>query len=365
MPDPLPGAQDLFGQALSSEAIRVSAIYTSAGHNFFGHNGREPGHHAATSVAKVECVAGRGLRGDRFWDYRQEYSGQVTFFSEEVHAALQRELRVAPCSAAAYRRNLLVRGADLRALAGQEFTVQGVRFLGVAEAKPCHWMNEAVGAGAESWLKGRGGLRAKILSDGWLEVDLPLASGLLLAGGRSRRMGRDKAGLEWKGATLGAHQAATLAGSGAWPLLLSCRSEQTWSPAGFVRREDRDAAGGVLGAFVDAFAASESSVSIVLAVDLPNVPPSFLENLALIARAKNISVVPRQAERGTYEPFAAAWHRSALPQLLQALKAGHSLQACCATLETQGLLEAYPLSPAEAVDLANLNTPADLSGLAP
>ena len=45
-------------------------------------------------------------------------------------------------------------------LVGAEFEVQGVRFVGTEECKPCYWMDSALGPGAENWLKGRGGLRA-------------------------------------------------------------------------------------------------------------------------------------------------------------------------------------------------------------
>jgi MOSC domain-containing protein YiiM len=49
--------------------------------------------------------------------------------------------------------------------------VQGVRFLGTQECSPCHWMNHAFAAGAERALHGRGGLRARILTDGVLRRD--------------------------------------------------------------------------------------------------------------------------------------------------------------------------------------------------
>jgi len=67
-----------------------------------------------------------------------------------------------------FRRNIITRGKDLNELIGQEFDVQGVRFLGTGEAAPCHWMNQAFGEGAEEALKGFGGLRARVLSDGTL-----------------------------------------------------------------------------------------------------------------------------------------------------------------------------------------------------
>ncbi len=338
--------------------MKIAALHVSPGHNYFGHHGKPAGEHPTHSVASVECVTGRGLRGDRFWDYKPDHPGQITFFAEEVHQSLLTALHPAPCAPTAYRRNVLTRDVDLNTLVGREFTVQGVRFLGMAECKPCYWMDQAVGLGAEAFLKGRGGLRAKILSDGELRVDCPTAAGLLLAGGRSQRMGRDKATLDWQGRPLGEHQAATLAATGAWPLQLSCRTDQPWTPAGFARIEDQTDAG-ALGAFVTAFASSPTPVTTVLAVDLPQVTPGLLTKLAGVARDEAISVVPWHDN--TFEPFAAAWYRSALPLLQSALAAGHSLQRICAELQAAGRLQAHPLTAEESRQLANLNTPADLA----
>jgi molybdopterin-guanine dinucleotide biosynthesis protein A len=339
--------------------MKIAALHLSAGHNYFGHHGKPAGTHLMHSVASVECVTGRGLRGDRFWDYKPDNPGQITFFAEEVHHALLAALHPAPCAPTAYRRNVLTRGVDLNTLVDREFTVQGVRFLGMAECKPCYWMDQAVGPGAEDFLKGRGGLRAKILSDGELRVECAPAAGLLLAGGRSQRMGRDKAALDWQGRPLGEHQAASLAASGVWPLQLSCRAEQTWTPAGFTRVEDRTDAG-ALGAFVAALASSPAPVTTVLAVDLPLVTSGLLANLTGRAREEQISIVPLHNE--TFEPFAAAWHRSALPALQTALVANRSLQETCAELLATGLLQPHALTPEESRQLANLNTPADLAG---
>lgn len=339
--------------------MKIAALHLSPGHNFFGHHGKPPDEHPMRSVATVECITGRGLRGDRFWDHKPDNPGQITFFAEEVHHALLRELGPPPCPPGAYRRNVLTRGADLNALIGREFTVQGVRFRGAAECKPCYWMDHAVGPGAEAWLKGRGGLRAQILHDGKLHVDCAGAAGLLLAGGRSQRMGRDKAGLDWHGRPLGEHQAATLAATGAWPLLLSCRPDQPWTPVGFTRIADQ-AEQGALGAFVGALASTERPVVTVLAVDLPLATAALLQKFTGLAREAGVSVVP--VHEVGYEPFAAAWHRTALPALQTARSAGHSLQSVCAALQAAGLLQPYPLLTEESKLLANLNTPEDLAG---
>lgn len=354
------GAQARRASGEADAAVRVVSIYVSGGHNFFGHQDRPAGTHPASAVTSVECVAGRGLRGDRFFDYKRDYPGQVTFFTEEVHERLLAELRVSPRSHAVYRRNVVLKNADLTAWEGREFSIQGVRFMGIGEAKPCHWMNEAVGPGAEAWLRGRGGLRAKILTDGVLKVDFPTAAGLLLAGGRSLRMGQDKAALPWKGTTLGEHQAATLSRSGAWPLLLSCRREQSWSPAGFCRIEDRASDGGVLMAFVEAFTATPAEVVIALAIDLPRVGHGLLQEMAGLARERRISVVPCHGTAVQFEPLAAAWHRSALPELRAAVAGNASFQSVCAALAARGQLVARTLSAADAETLVNLNSPTDL-----
>jgi MOSC domain-containing protein YiiM len=152
--------------------IRIHHLFISPGHNFYGHHGQPPGEHPIIEVAEIECVAGRGIRGDRFFDYKEDYKGQITFFSLEVLEELRRELNLPEAQPQATRRNAFVRGADLNSLIGREFDVQGVRFAGVEESKPCDWMNTALGPGAEEWLRGRGGLRARILTDGVLRRDV-------------------------------------------------------------------------------------------------------------------------------------------------------------------------------------------------
>lgn len=151
--------------------IRVEHLFISPGHNFYGHHGRPAGGHPIIAVEQVECLAGRGLRGDRFFNYKEDYKGQITFFSMEVFDALRVALNLPEAQPQATRRNAFTRGADLNTLIGQEFEVQAVRFAGVCECSPCSWMNSALGSGAEAWLKGRGGLRARILTDGILRCD--------------------------------------------------------------------------------------------------------------------------------------------------------------------------------------------------
>ena len=66
------------------------------------------------------------------------------------------------------RRNVITRGVNLNDLIGQDFEAQGVRFHGMEDCRPCYWMDRAIAPGAEQFLKGRGGLRARIFSNGEL-----------------------------------------------------------------------------------------------------------------------------------------------------------------------------------------------------
>jgi len=146
--------------------MRVEHLVISPGHNFFGHHGHPAGEHPILEVDTLECVAGRGIQGDRFFDYKPDYKGQATFFSMEVFDALRRELALPGARPQSTRRNIFVRGLDLMGLVGTEFELQGVRFFAVEESRPCAWMNLALGPGAEEWLRGRAGIRCRILTSG-------------------------------------------------------------------------------------------------------------------------------------------------------------------------------------------------------
>ena len=149
-------------------AMEICHLFISLGHNFVGHHGREPDTHPMIETSEIECVAGRGTRGDRYFDFKDDYKGQITFFSVEVFDELCSAMQIDVDSPSLARRNVITCGIDLNELIGQEFELQGVRFFGMEECRPCYWMDGVFAPGAQEFLKGRGGLRAKILSDGSL-----------------------------------------------------------------------------------------------------------------------------------------------------------------------------------------------------
>lgn len=149
--------------------IQIEHLFISPGHNFYGHHGKPPGDNETIAVDAIECVAGSGIQGDRYFDHKPDYKGQITFFSMEVFEELCASLGVSGIPPSAVRRNVFTRGIDLNQWIGQEFEIQGIRFSGSEECRPCYWMDQAIGPGAESFLKGRGGLRARVLSSGVLK----------------------------------------------------------------------------------------------------------------------------------------------------------------------------------------------------
>lgn len=146
--------------------MELLKIFRSAGHIYFGHFGKPAGTTPVEELSAADLAPGGGIPGDRF-------KRQVTFFAEETWLRLRREL--APHGYAGpevFRRNLLVRGADLNALVGKEFELQGLRFRGLEYCKPCFWMDQAFAPGTLDALNAwrAGGLRAAVLTAGRLRA---------------------------------------------------------------------------------------------------------------------------------------------------------------------------------------------------
>jgi MOSC domain-containing protein YiiM len=152
--------------------IRIARLYTSRGHNFFGRHGKPAGSHELVEHREIVCVAGRGIEGDRFFDYKENQAGQITFFAAEVFTDICAQLGIIAKHPGLTRRNVITTGVDLNTLIGEEFMLQGLKFYGVEECRPCYWMDQAIAPGAEAALRNRGGLRAKILTSGPLRMGI-------------------------------------------------------------------------------------------------------------------------------------------------------------------------------------------------
>lgn len=146
--------------------ICIRAIWISSGHDFIGRKDLGRLNHGVESRNSIECHAGKGIVGDRYYDTREDYKGQITFFDAAIADKLQEALNLESIDPSRFRRNVLVEGIDLNQLIGMRFKIGDIEFSGSEECRPCFWMNEAIAPGAHDWLKGHGGLRCRIHTSG-------------------------------------------------------------------------------------------------------------------------------------------------------------------------------------------------------
>jgi MOSC domain-containing protein YiiM len=150
--------------------ITIHHIFISPGHNYFGRPKNGPGEHVTLDVEQAEAIAGQGLVGDRYFGVPAHYDAQITFVACEVFQALQAQFGRPDWSPILMRRNLVIEGVPLNQLIGQPFTLDfgdhAVELLGAKHCAPCAWMDAVLAPGAQKFLAGRGGLRARIVTSG-------------------------------------------------------------------------------------------------------------------------------------------------------------------------------------------------------
>jgi molybdopterin-guanine dinucleotide biosynthesis protein A len=194
--------------------------------------------------------------------------------------------------------------------------------------------------------------------------ELPNLNGLVLAGGQSRRMGTDKAGLrygddprpQWK-------RMAKLLQSVCGKVFVSIRQGQIldeWNPDdGFILLEDPAESQGPLTGFLEAFKADPHSAWLVAACDLPLLDLPTLECL-VNNRSATAAVAYRSAHDDLPEPMCAIYEPAMRPVLEAAL--AEDLRCPRKILINQGesvLLLDLPNSDA----LENANTPEEFERL--
>ncbi|MWV48841.1 MOSC domain-containing protein [Rathayibacter sp. VKM Ac-2803] len=123
---------------------------------------------------RIEIRAGLGIVGDRYFAQRAHRTAAVTLFAIESLEHVAAELGTAPFDPADVRRNIVVRGADIDALAGRTFALEQsgerIEFQGGRPANPCAWMNVSLAPGAHRAMRRRGGVRCSPLVNGVLHL---------------------------------------------------------------------------------------------------------------------------------------------------------------------------------------------------
>lgn len=124
-------------------------------------------------VERLE-VTEEGVPGDRYttgvgsWSWHR--TSPLTLVSAAQVAEAARSLGVA-VDPVDLRRNVVVAGGDLDGLVGRRFRIGEVLLEGERPCEPCRHLEERLALpGLKEALKGRGGLRASVLTGGWLRV---------------------------------------------------------------------------------------------------------------------------------------------------------------------------------------------------
>lgn len=146
--------------------------------------------------------------------------------------------------------------------------------------------------------------------------EVPL-NGLLLAGGQSRRMGKDKATLSYGGKTQ-PERAAELLRARCAETFLSLRTDQTppSEVADLPTVRDCVSGAGPLTGILSAFAQDPDAAWLVIACDLPFLDGATLDHLLAERDSTRIATAYRSAHDGLPEPLCAVYEPHARPTLL-------------------------------------------------
>jgi molybdopterin-guanine dinucleotide biosynthesis protein A len=188
------------------------------------------------------------------------------------------------------------------------------------------------------------------------------AAAILLAGGRSTRMGRSKADLVWGGTSFVAHLADLLAAVVGGPLVVVRRTDQTL-PALPARAEvaadaapDRGPLEGIAAGM--RLVGARAEAAFVSAVDVPLLRPAFVRRVLAALEPGFDAAVPCRGEQ--VYPLSAAYRVAAALPAAEALLARDELRARALLDELHvRWLDGDELTAADPglLSLANVNTP--------
>ncbi len=85
--------------------VELLHLFVSPGHDFKGRHGMESLSHGVVDEDEIECVAGSGIRGDRYFDFKEDFKGQITFFDAAVYEGVKEKFDLPDLVAEAFRRN--------------------------------------------------------------------------------------------------------------------------------------------------------------------------------------------------------------------------------------------------------------------
>jgi molybdopterin-guanine dinucleotide biosynthesis protein A len=183
-------------------------------------------------------------------------------------------------------------------------------------------------------------------------------SALLLAGGESRRMGRDKATLEFDGEPLWERQLTVLRALRPEKLFISAREKPVWLPHDAELLIDDPPSRGPLGGLTKGLEIMRTTHLLVLAVDMPFITAGELSGLVARATADG-GIVPLIGDHT--EPLAAIYPSRAVVEFQAALVGSDfSLQTVVRKLEAAGQINLWQVPETQVKLYRSVNEPCDL-----
>ena len=183
---------------------------------------------------------------------------------------------------------------------------------------------------------------------------------VLLAGGESRRMRRDKATLLFRGKPLWEIQLDCLRKLQPVEILLSARADPPWRPDDVRFVGDAAPSSGPLSGLAAALEQMRTSHLLALAIDMPFMIDTYLRSLCTLIEP-GCGALPMIGDHA--EPLAAIYPAQAAVDLARALRSGDfSLQTVTQALVAAGKLHVVAVRQGEQNLFRNLNRAADLIG---
>ena len=126
----------------------------------------------ARTVTGTVALAGIGLADDRLGQRGEAElsTRQVTLIQAEHLAVIARLARVDRVDPVGLRRNLVVSGINLLALKNARLQVGNALLEIVGPCQPCSRMEEAIGPGGYAAMRGHGGMTARVITTGAINV---------------------------------------------------------------------------------------------------------------------------------------------------------------------------------------------------
>ena len=119
-------------------------------------------------VASVEAQTENGLTGDRYAG--QNGKRQVTLIQAEHLVAAGAILGREPIDPQLTRRNIVVSGINLLALKDQQFRIGEAILEMTGKCFPCQRMEENLGPGGYNAMRGHGGITARVINGGSINL---------------------------------------------------------------------------------------------------------------------------------------------------------------------------------------------------